>query len=90
MVEEEVFETFLSGLYLDNCNKLKYGEFNSYLASQYGLERDQYPSTLTNAHQALATTKIEQAYWEKQKKASKSSGSSNSNMNTNANQSEHS
>ena len=42
-IEEEVFKSFLSGLYLDNCDKLKYGEFNSYLASQYGLKRDQYP-----------------------------------------------
>ena len=42
-IEEEVFKSFLSGLYLDNCDKLKYGEFNSYLVSQYGLKRDQYP-----------------------------------------------
>ena len=38
-----VFDEFCSGLYLDNCDKLKYGEFSSDLYTQYGLGHDQYP-----------------------------------------------
>ena len=40
-----VFDEFCSGLYLDNCDKLKYGEFSSNLYSQYGLGNDQYPKS---------------------------------------------
>ena len=68
---KDVFEQFLAGLYLENCDKLKYGEFSCYLSSQYGLNHDQYPKTLTAAHTALATVKIDQAYWDKQRQKKK-------------------
>ena len=70
-IVKEMFKQFLAGLYLDNCDKLKYGEFISYLYTQYGLVNDQYPKTLNAAHQALATVKIDKAYWEKKAKAKK-------------------
>ena len=80
-VTKLVFHEFCSGLYLDNCDRLKYGEFSSNLYSQYGLGNDQYPKTLTNAHQALATVKISQAYWDKQRSKRRNRGSSQGNNN---------
>ena len=32
---KDVFKQFLAGLYVENCDKLKYGEFSSYLTSQF-------------------------------------------------------
>ena len=52
---EKAWGELMAYLYMDNCNKAKYGSLIKGIAGQYSLKNNQYPKSVTSAYQALAT-----------------------------------
>ena len=82
------YNKFLAYLYVENADRLKYGDFFEQLGQQYALNHDQFPKTLYDATSILSNRKFSPKYYEtkkarkekqrkEQEKASKSNAASN-------------
>ena len=69
--QEEEFARFMAFIYiyLENCDRAKYGSLLSTLATQYSLGNDQYPKTITDATAILSAYKYDKTYSDNKKKA---------------------
>ena len=54
--KKETFNRFLSCMYLENANKLKYSLYFSGLSTQQSLGNDQYPKTITETNNVLSNS----------------------------------
>ena len=79
-------------VFLKSCNQNKYGSVLKGLANQYALGNDQYPKTITAATDVLSNHKLDQKFFDLQKKSrsahavSKEEGTDNKTMETSFNQ----
>ena len=53
-LKEEAYERWISFLIIKNSNQGKYGSLVSGLISQYSMNNDQYPTTITGATDILS------------------------------------
>ena len=58
---------FLAYLYPENANQLKYGLLIKQLSTQFLLQKDQYPKTVTDANNVLSNHRYDQAYHDAKK-----------------------
>ena len=70
-LKNSMFEEFTGILFLLNSDQRKYGSIASELAGAYTRGRDEYPDSLTNAHDILETHVLDQAYKDQRKKQDK-------------------
>ena len=71
------YDRWIAYVYLENCDKNKYGSLVNGLDSQQALGTNQYPTTLPKATEVLSNHRFDAAYLENKKKRNR-----NSNNNT--------
>ena len=70
-VVHKQYERWLAYLYLENCDKTKYGTLIHGLDSQQALGTNQYPTTLSKATEVLSNHKFDASYMESKKRRSR-------------------
>ena len=72
-LKKKSFEQFLAYLYLDNVDRSKYGKLIAGLETQHSLGQDQYPKSVTDAHQVISNHTWDDTYKKKRENQSKQS-----------------
>ena len=70
-----IYKDFITFVYLDSADKLKYGTLLNQLQQQYSLGNDQYPKELVDATNVLSNHRFDPAYKENKEKQKKKDGS---------------
>jgi len=68
LLKKAAFEKWMALVFLQNSDQSKYGSVLQGLMSQYSLENDQYPTTVTAATDILAQHKFDQRYYDMKKR----------------------
>ena len=66
--QDEVYNRFLSYLFLEQADQSKYGSLVTGLSTQHSLQNDQYPKTMSQATSVLSSHAFDQAYFQKKRK----------------------
>ena len=66
--EEKAFKRWLAYLYINNCDRSKYGSLVTKLQEDYSLKKDEYPETLLDAVDVLSNKKFDKQYYDNKRK----------------------
>jgi hypothetical protein len=86
-LKEQAFLRWMSYVYLKNSDPKKYGSLNRNLQSQYALQNDQYPKTISKVTDVLTNHQCDDSYQEIDKKLRESRRNNNRNTNESENKS---
>ena len=78
------YERWLAYVYLENCDKTKYGSVIQGLDSQQALGTNQYPTTVAKATEVLSNHRFDAAFAENRKRRNKNNSNSTENNNSNS------
>jgi hypothetical protein len=68
LMQAEAYPKWMAYLLIRGSDQTKYRSLTKGLVSQYSLGNDQYPKTITTATDVLSNHKLDQRYWDNQKK----------------------
>jgi hypothetical protein len=68
VLEKQAFEQLMTFIYIKNADRNKYGSVIIGLATQFSLDNNQYPKTITIANSVLSNHKFDAAYSDSLKK----------------------
>jgi hypothetical protein len=68
LMQTEAYSKWMAYLLIRGSDQTKYGSLTKGFISQYSLGNDQYPKTITTATDVLSNHKLDQRYWDNQKK----------------------
>jgi hypothetical protein len=83
LMKAEAYPKWMAYLLIRGSDQTKYGSLTKGFVSQYSLGNDQYPKTITTATDVLSDHKLDQRYWDNQKKNRDRSRDERNNNNNN-------